>query len=956
MTHYPRRLLVFLLLFPINLLLAQHTDDFSQAFSWRNIGPANQGGRIVDIEAVENDFAHVYIATASGGVWKSNNAGTTWAPIFDDYEVASIGDIAIFQDRPEIIWVGTGEANNRNSVSWGNGVYRSGDGGKTFEHLGLENTHQISRVITHPQDSNTVFVGAIGHLWGYSGDRGLYKTTDSGKTWQKLTNGLPDDGKTGCTDLIIDPSNPDILYAAFYQRLRQPWTFYSGGANGGIFKSTDGGKSWKKLTKGLPLGETGRIGLAISRSNPKIIMALLEAKKTESLDKPGSGVYRSEDGGKSWKYVNLYNNRPFYYSQIRINPHDDQKVYLLTTRFMVSEDGGKTLKNGSEDQEVHGDFHAMWLDPNQEERYYLGADKGLSITHDHGQHFTLLDNFAIGQFYRINYDMRDPYYVYGGMQDNGSYAVASFSRDTRGILSDANWKMHWGDGQYAAVDPDDWRKMFTSMENGSYFQYNPLTRRIKRISPNSRNITNYDTVIPDSLQRTGREFRFNWSAPLIMSPFDAKTIYTAGNYVFKSTNSGESWTIISPDLSTNDPVKRVKGKSGGVTPDNTGAETHCAITSLSLSTLNPNLIWVGTDDGNVQVTRDGGQSWQNVRSNVPDVPPGIWVSRLEASNFNQGTAYLTFDGHRSDKFQPWVFKTTDFGKTWTSLSASLPQNEVVRVIREDLKNPNLLFIGTETGIFYTVNQGQRWQRFMTDFPTVSVYDLKIHPRENDLIAGTHGRSIWIADDISPLQQLNESVLSAQAWLFEQKEATIWENTSRGGQRGHFWFAGENPPTIERTTSVPRAGYSSGAMISYYIGAYASDDLELEISDLSGKYKRVVKLENQKGIHRYIWNREFDPKPYTAEEEAKVEKLFQDLMAQYSFGSLRRAYASYQKAKTPLEKRKIVQRLQRGFMSFKLDGEYGVPTAGPGTYWVTLKAGDQVFRQSLQIREDPLLKE
>ena len=405
----------------------------SAAFQWRNIGPANQGGRIVDIEALENDFAHVYVATGSGGVWKSVNAGTSWEPIFDDYPVASIGDIALFQNKPDIVWVGTGEANNRNSVSWGNGVYRSGDGGKTFTHLGLENTHQIARIITHPTDSNTVYVAAIGHLWGYSGDRGLFQTTDGGKTWKKLTAGLPDDGKTGCIDLIMHPTDPDIMYAAFYQRLRQPHTFYSGGPNGGIFKTTDGGKSWKKLKQGLPEGETGRIGLAIYKNNPDILMALVEAKISSSLDTLGSGVYRSENAGESWTYTNIYNNRPFYYSQIRINPHDDQKVYLLTTSFMVSEDGGKTIKNGSPDFEVHGDFHAMWLDPNQEERYYLGADKGLSITHDHGKHFTLLDNLPIGQFYRIGVDMRDPYYVYGGLQDNGMYGVASFSRDARGI-------------------------------------------------------------------------------------------------------------------------------------------------------------------------------------------------------------------------------------------------------------------------------------------------------------------------------------------------------------------------------------------------------------------------------------------------------------------------------------------------------------------------------------------
>ncbi|MBT8219036.1 MAG: hypothetical protein KJP00_04395, partial [Bacteroidia bacterium] len=473
-------------LFSAVVLLATFQFAFSQVhlsddLQLRNIGPANQGGRIVDIEADRNDFKIVYTAVASGGVWKSVNAGTTWEPIFDDYETASIGDIALDPKNNNVLWVGTGEANNRNSVSWGNGVYKTNDGGKTFQHMGLESTHQIARVIINSEDSDDVCVCAIGHLWGYSGERGLFRTQDGGETWKKITRGLPDDGKTGCTDLVVDPQNPKVMYAAFYHRLRKPWNFNSGGEEGGIYKSTNGGRSWKKLEDGLPT-PTGRIGLAIYEKDPNILMALVEAKRSTSLDTLGSGVYRSEDAGKTWKYVNLYNNRPFYYSQIRINPHDDQRVYLLTTRFMTSVDGGKTLTNGSQDQEVHGDFHAMWLDPKDKDRYYLGADKGMSLTHDHGQHFQLYDNFAIGQFYRINYDMQDPYYVLGGFQDNGSYATASFSRDARGILNDSNWKMHWGDGQNANINPNDWTEVYTSMENGSFFKYNAKTHFIKRIS------------------------------------------------------------------------------------------------------------------------------------------------------------------------------------------------------------------------------------------------------------------------------------------------------------------------------------------------------------------------------------------------------------------------------------------------------------------------------------------
>ena len=481
--------------------------DLQRGLRWRNIGPANQGGRIVDIEALPNDFTKVYVASASGGVWKSVNAGTTWEPIFDNYETASIGDIAIDPNDAHTLWVGTGEANNRNSVSWGNGMYRSNDGGKSFTHMGLSETHQIARVLVNPKNSNDICVCAVGHLWGYSGERGMFQSLDGGKTWNKLTNGLPDDGKTGCIDLVRDSKNPRVMYAAFYHRLRQPWHFHSGGEQGGIYKTTNGGKSWQKLTNGLPQGPIGRIGLAIYRKNPQILMAIIEAERTDTLAVPGSGIYRSENGGKSWQYVNTYNNRPFYYSQIRINPHDDQRVYALTTRFMVSEDGGKTLKNGSMDQEVHGDFHAMWLDPNYKDRYYLGADKGLSITHDHGQKFLLMDNFAIGQYYRINYDMRDPYYVYGGFQDNGTYAVASFSRDARGILNDSNWKLHWGDGQYIAINPFNWREIYTSMENGSYFTYDPLTHRMKRISPTA---SHYPQLLMQHFTDTITDWRFGF--------------------------------------------------------------------------------------------------------------------------------------------------------------------------------------------------------------------------------------------------------------------------------------------------------------------------------------------------------------------------------------------------------------------------------------------------------------
>ena len=786
-----RRILITF--FGLSMIFMSYAQSILGDLEFRNIGPANQGGRIVDIEAVNKDFAKVVIATGSGGVWKSENAGTTWEPIFDRYETASIGDIAIDPQDSNTIWVGTGEANNRNSVSWGNGIYVTRDGGENFENMGLTSTHQIARVLVHPEDSNDVCVCAIGHLWGYTGERGLFQTKDGGNSWVKLESGLPNDNITGCTDLIRDPRDPKILYAAFYHRLRKPWHFESGGGQGGIYKSEDGGESWKKLDGGLP-EQTGRIGLSIYAKSSNILMAIVEAEVTDTLAKPGSGIYRSENGGKTWKYVNTYNNRPFYYSQIRIDPHDHQKVYVLTTRLMVSDDGGLTFLNGSQDQEIHGDFHAMWMDPTAPGRIYIGADKGLSITHDGGENYQLIDNLPIAQYYRINYDMRDPYYVYGGLQDNGSYAVPSFNRDARGILNDHNWKMHWGDGQDAAINPYDYTEAYTSMENGSYFKYDPIKRELIRISPNAKNTINHQEFF-SNIEDYNSSIRFNWSAPLIMSESSPSTIYIAGNHVYKSSDKGISWQIISPDLSTNHSLKRIHGNSGGLTPDNTGAETHCAITTLSISTIDEDIIWAGTDDGNVQVTKDGGETWYNVRENIPDVPEEIWVSRIEASRFNPSRAYITFDGHRSDIFESWVFATNDFGRSWVKITNGIENGEVVRVIREDIVNPNLLFIGTETGVWYSNDRGLNWVRMLSGLPTVSVYDIKIHPREKDLIIGTHGRGIWIMDDISPLQEMNEKVKSKEIHLFNQSEAKIWMNQSRGGQRGHFGMQGKTQDTL-----------------------------------------------------------------------------------------------------------------------------------------------------------------
>ena len=938
---------LFFLLIPF-VAWSQQAPVSLEAYRWRNIGPANQGGRIVDIEALESQFRKVWMATGSGGVWYSENAGTTWQPIFDDYSTASIGDIAIYQQDPSIIWVGTGEANNRNSVSWGDGVFRSTDGGKTFENVGLNDTHQIARVVTFPGKPGAACVCAIGHLWGTSGDRGLFMTTDAGKSWKKLADGLPNDPKTGCTDLVVDPSNPDIMYAAFYERLRQPWHFHSGGTHGGIFKTTDGGHSWVKLTQGLPTDSTGRIGLAIYRQNPNILMALVEAPRSEDLSIPGSGLYRSENGGETWTYVNTYNNRPFYYSQVLINPLDDQRVYLLTTRFMVSKDGGKTIENGSLDEEVHGDFHAMWLDPNDPDRYYLGADKGMSITHDHGHKFQLFDNLPIAQYYRIGFDYRDPYYVYGGLQDNGFYATASFSRDIRGILNDSNWKVHWGDGQYTATDPDNWRTVYTSAENGSLNKYDPVTHRIERISPNRENISNLSDHYTEGETGLRLSFRYNWSAPFQMAK--SKNLYLAGNHVFKSVDSGHAWEIISPDLSSNDPAKTKYRASGGLTPDNSGAETHCTASTMAISQREENVIWVGTDDGQLHVTRNGGKLWKSIRENISEVPSGLWVSRVEASSHRDGRAYVSFDGHRSDHNAPYLFVTENYGRTWRSLTKALPAGMVIRVVREDPVNPDLLYIGTETGVWITLDRGQSWFRFMPGMPTVSIYDLAIHPRDHALIAGSHGRSLFVMDNIQALQQLNPTVLDLDIHLFDQPKTTLWENVSRGGQRGHFWYAGKNPDIIRPVSSLPRARFEVDVPIYYFVGVQDSVDLTLEIANNQDTATHTFKTG--RGLHKFIWNREFDPAPYSAEEQTLLHEAFQKLDT--TRNSLRTALERFRQAgDSILVQRRIVSQLAD---LLGVDPALGIEKAEAGDFRVSLIYGNLRKTKTLKAREDPILKE
>ena len=913
-------------------LAAQTTADLTADLRWRNIGPANMAGRVTDIEALDANFARVIVGAASGGAWKSEDAGTTWTPIFEGYGTANIGDIAIFQPNPDIIWIGTGESCTRNSVGWGDGVYRSTDGGKTFTNVGLKDTHHVSEVLTHPTDPDVAWVAAQGHLWGHGGQQGIFKTTDGGRSWTHLTQGLPDDGRTGASDLVMDPRNPDVLYAAFWERIRLPYRFLSGGPDGGIFKSTDGGATWTKLTRGLPAGETGKIGLAVSRSNPSVLMAIVEhgfqpsprSADYADMTQLGTGMYRSQDGGATWTYVNRFNNRPFYYSHIWIDPTDDQRVYVLSGSAQVSEDGGRTFSRELEG--ISGDFHALWVDPNQSERFYVGNDKGAYITFDRGHHFQMFDNMDIGQFYAVTADNRDPYWVYGGLQDNGNWGGPSNSRDWNGIFNDHWFKFHSGDGFHTTVDPNDWRTVYTEAQGGSIRRLDAVYRQQgQSIVPTPATVLNFDAVMPgyegDRDELPAPAFRFNWSSALVLSPHDSKTVYFGGNYLFRSRDRGDTWEIISPDLSTADTAF-TNPWSGGLTDDITSAETHATLISVAESPLRPGLIWAGTDDGRVHVTRDGGGTWVDVNPNLPAPVRRLWVSRVTPSRFHEGTAYVAKDGHRSDEFSPWIFKTTDYGKSWTKISDGLPAGHPVYVVTEDPRNPDVLYAGSEFAAVLSADGGKTWARRGAGLPTVAVHDLIVHPREGDVIAATHGRSVWILDDVTPLQQLTLAVRGTDLHLFDPKVATKWKGISRGATRGHMLFIGKNPLTItqEPPENSPTELENSAA-VSFWLKRAPTGPATVQISTLDGSRTVTHQVEAHAGVNRWFWDLRWAP-------GAEEIQAFEARMARF------RAQAGGQ------------------LPAFMAGQAPRGPEAGAGTYVVRLTVGGGTVEGTLTVRDDP----
>lgn len=937
---FPRCPTLFTLLAALGLpgltgLSGQTPPNLTRDLQWRNIGPANMAGRVTDIEAVVSDPARVIVGSASGGAFLSNNAGTTWEPIFQDYGTGNIGDIAIFQPDPDIIWIGTGESCVRNSVGWGDGVYKSTDGGRTFQNVGLRDSHHIGEVTTHPTDPDIVYVASQGHLWGHTGERGLFKTSDGGATWEKLGGGLPDDGRTGATDLVMDPRNPDVLYVAFWERIRMPHRFLSGGPNGGIFKSTDGGERWTRLTVGLPSGDIGKIGLAISSANPDVVMAIVEHgfqpgsgdDAYDDMTRLGTGIYRTEDAGASWSYQSRYNNRPFYYSHIWMDPQNDQRVFILAGSGQISEDAGKSFDRSMEG--ISGDFHALWIHPDNPEMFYVGNDKGAYVTFDRGHHFVMFDNMDIGQFYAVTADNRDPYWVYGGLQDNGNWGGPSNSRDWNGILNDHWFKFHSGDGFHTTVDPDDWRTVYTESQGGSIRRLDAVFRQQgKSITPTPATIVNFEQAVPDYAGDPDRLdpgwFRFNWSSPLRLSPHDSKTLLFGGNRLFRSRDRGDSWEIISPDLSTNDP-DLTDPESGGLTRDVTSAETHATILTLAESPLKPGLIWAGTDDGRIHLTRNGGWDWTDVGVNLPAPVRRLWVSRVEPSRFQEGTAYVSIDGHRSDEFRPWIFKTTDFGASWTRISGNIPDGNPVYVVREDPRNPRLLYAGTEFGAFFSRDGGGSWAELGAGLPTVAVHDLIVHPREGDVIAATHGRSVWILDDATPLQQLTPEVEASSLHLFVPRTATRWRGISRGATRGHMLFMGRNPLTIAQQDpgNSPNELVNS-AGLSFWLGAEPSGPVTVEISSLGGSHSATHEVVAHAGLNRWFWDLRFPP---SQEEVAEYRERMAQLREQMG-------------GQAP--------------QGFRMRGPQGTE-AGAGTYRVKVTAGGRSVEGTLTLREDPGLE-
>jgi photosystem II stability/assembly factor-like uncharacterized protein len=869
-------------LFAVVLLLgfasAQEAIKFDAAtisgLPARNIGSATMSGRIAAVDAIdENGRITIFVGSASGGVWKSINGGTTFKPVFDREPVQSIGAVAIDHSNPKNVWVGTGEAWTRNSVSVGDGIYKSTDGGENWTNVGLKDSEHIAKILIDPKNSNSVVACATGHLWNDNAERGAYKTNDGGKTWSKVLAGA--NGSTGCAMLAMSPQDPQTMFAAMWDFQRQGWTFRSGGPGSGLYKSTDGGEHWTELTnsnsKGLPDKPYGRIALAVAPSKPQVIYAMIESKQ--------SAMFRSDDGGSTWNRLDDSQYvvwRPFYFANLIVDPKNENKIFKPDGPLMLSVNGGRSFSSVAN---THGDNHDLWIDPADTNVIYAGDDGGFWRSDDGGTRWRHLMNLPVSQFYHVSLDNDNPYHVYGGLQDNSSWVGDS---SYPGGVTNSRWEnMYGGDGFWMFEDPADPNYIYAEAQGGEIGRVNRHTLETRSIKP----FPNYNE----------KKLRFNWNAPIALSPNEKGTIYLGSQFLFRSRDHGQSWERISPDLTTNDPEKQKQEESGGVTVDNSSAEMNTTIYSISESPKNGQIIWVGTDDGNVQITRDGAKTWTNVVGNVPGQEKNTWVSWVEASRFDESTAYATFDRHTFGDMTPYAFKTTDYGKTWTSLH--LQENGVrgyAHVIKEDTVDPNLLFVGTEFGLWISCDGGQRWAQYKgSNFPAVAVRDMAIQPRDSALVLATHGRGIWIIDDITPLRALTPELMAKDATLIEGPPAIQYLDTNGGWPEGDATFVGPSR--------------SSGAFITYYQRRrHIFGDLKIEIFDQNGKPVDALPGSTHRGLNRAIWSMRMKPPIVTPAATALFEAA-------------------------------------QG------------PRVLPGTYTVKLTKGDQVYTEPLKIVIDPRAK-
>jgi photosystem II stability/assembly factor-like uncharacterized protein len=851
--------------------------ELLQGMAARAIGPAAVSGRISSIDAVNEDPNHIVVGAATGGVWVSKNGGLTWVPVFDDQPVASIGAVAINQANPDIIWVGTGEGNTRNSTSIGGGVFKSIDGGRTWALMGLAGSERINRIALHPSNPDIAYVAALGTLWSENEERGVFQTTDGGKTWKKI---LYTDTRTGATDVKIDPFNPDKIYASLWEHRRWPWFFKSGGPGSGMYISWDGGANWKRKTEddGLPAGELGRITFAPSPAQRGRVYALVEAGK--------SAMLRSDDGGESWIRTNEDPNiavRPFYYTEVAADPDNADRVYNIASLLSVSTDAGKTFELNpviaccAPSNTIHIDNHAFWINPNDSRHLIIGNDGGIAISSDRGETWRFVRNLPLSQFYHIAVDNEVPYNVYGGLQDNGSWRGPAEVWDNAGIRN-----LHWqevgfGDGFDTLPDPENARRGYVMSQGGYLYTWNLDTGEQAMIRP--------------APPRTGVELRFNWNAAIAQDPFEPATIYYGSQFLHKSTDRGATWTTISGDLTSNNPEWQTYKESGGLTYDVTAAENHTSIVSIAPSPLAAGTIWVGTDDGRVHVTRDRGQNWSRIDGRAKGVPTGSWVPMITPSPHDAGTAFIVFDNHRRGDMKPYAFRATGHGDNWKSLVTKDIAGYALSILQDHL-DPELLFLGTEFGLFVSTNGGEEWLKFTAGVPTVSVMDLAIQARENDLVLGTHGRSVYVLDDYSALRGLDESVLKrrldilsvtpGQQYIASSSPSTRF--TGSGEFRADnepygvmitFVASGDDLPNPDPEAERERAARQRAARSPEKTDPKAAESkpakVELTVRNAAGEMIRRQKFPVQQGINRIAWGMTHDGvRPLPGPEPAKLE--------------------------------------------------------------------------------------